>query len=177
MTQAEFREIQQRRVARIAVSPSAARNQGASGVVEAAQEFLGAVNLQRFSQSGEAGFPDALEEATEELRQGLPAKARSWGLPRKLLNIFLRDILYNSFLCGPSGLEAVVGSLEVPLDSVTADRIKANLPPRTLPTWPGVKNLKPGLSQRFQTAARVIATARGVEPVHLDAIWWGAREL
>lgn len=177
MTEQELLKIHQRRVARIAVSASAARNQGDSGVVEAAREFLSALDCRRFSEASGDGFSAALDQATEEFCQALPGKARTWGLSRKLLNIFLRDVLYHSLLAEPSGLGSVVDQMEVPLDSITAERIKKNLPPRTLPAWPGVKNLTPHLSERFQLASSEIARDRGVDRVHLDAIWWGAREL
>ena len=61
---------------------------------------------------------------------------------------------------------------EVPLDSITARELKRIAGRRMLPTWPGVKHLKPELSARFQAVARSEAKKSGIARVHLDAIWW-----
>jgi len=84
----DFLHAAQIRTSRVAVSASATRNQGI-GVVMAARDFLNDIQLIRFSVSRAAPFRIQLDLATDELRRRLPRKARSWGLSRKLLNIFL----------------------------------------------------------------------------------------
>ena len=64
---------------------------------------------------------------------------------------------------------------EVPLDSISARRIRA-LDEDVLPRWRGVKALDYRTSKRYQDAAARIAASKGILPVHLDAIWWGLRE-
>jgi hypothetical protein len=90
------------------------------------------------------------------------------------LNIFLRDSLYTSYLAKEHGLAAAARFLEIPLDSITAKRIRSAVP--ELPRWPGVKYLDPHMSAAYQAAALLIARQHGVARVHLDAYWWGARD-
>lgn len=168
-------QVHQRRTARIAVSASAARNQGTSDIVRAARTYLAALECQRLAQPSPEAFASTLEDVTQELMGALPSPARSWGLARKLLNIFVRDVLYNSYLAESSGLMIAEDFMEVPLDSVSAAEIKREFK-RQLPPWPGVKKLTPELSVRLQERASRLAKRHGVARVHMDAIWWGARE-
>jgi hypothetical protein len=170
---APFLRMVQLRAARVAIGASTARGQGAKGVVEAAREFLGALRLGPFGTADQRRFARQLDAATRRLRGRLPRKAASWGLARKLLNIFLRDSLYTSDLAKGYGLVAAERSFEVPLDSITAKRLRDEVP--GLPPWPGVKYLDPDKSATYQVAALLIARRHGVARVHLDAYWWGAR--
>lgn len=96
----------QHRVAVIAIGPSTARRQGTAGVVASAQRFLATLSLAPFASSDSDGFRTALDEATERLRDSFPEVAKSWGLARKCLNIFLRDAFYNHYLREHYGLAA-----------------------------------------------------------------------
>jgi hypothetical protein len=89
--------IIQTHVASVAVGPSAARGRGRSGVVERARRFLGVLPLSALGTSNQDHFRDELDRATRKLTAALPEPARCWGLSRKLLNIFLRDALYNHY--------------------------------------------------------------------------------
>ena len=111
--------IIQAHVARCAITPSAARRQGAAGVVQAARSFLAQLDLQLFGNPNPGLFSKALEAETGRLGSSLPKLARSWGLSRKLLNIFLRDALYNRHLSAHYGLGSTEHLLELPLDSIT----------------------------------------------------------
>lgn len=91
-------EAIQAHVAIVAISPSTVRGQGAKGVVAAARDFLKVLPLDPFSAGGEAGFVSVLERSTMDLISTLPAGAKSWGLARKCVNIFLRDAFYNFYL-------------------------------------------------------------------------------
>lgn len=99
--------------------------------------------------------------------------AASWGLARKLLNIFLRDSLYTSYLASAYGLAAAEELFKIPLDSITARRIRAEN--SELAPWPRVKNLLPPTSAAYQAQALDIARRANLARVHLDAVWWGAR--
>ena len=91
-----------------------------------------------------------------------------------MLNIFLRDSFYTSYLSKAHGLKAAERLFEIPLDSITAKQIRREVP--AVPRWPGVKYLDPASSAVYQAAALDIAKRHGVARVHLDAYWWGARE-
>ena len=72
-------------------------------------------------------------------------------------------------------LDRAESFFEVPLDSISARRIRA-LDENGLPRWRGVRALDYRTSKRYQDAAARIAASESILPVHLDAIWWGLRE-
>ena len=162
-------------IARSSVTASAARGQGASGVVESAREFLGTLSLRGFGTRDERAFQRAIDRQTVRLVQALPARGRSWGLARKLLNIFLRNALYTSYLRDTYGLGAAERWFEVPLDGVIARRVRIEMPGSALPRWRGVRHVTPELSREYQEVCRQLAKQRGCAPVHLDAVFWGGR--
>jgi hypothetical protein len=172
--QTRFLKMIQHRAARVAITASATRRQGSDGVVECARAFVFALKLSRFGTNDQQVFARQLDAATNRLRACLPRRAATWGLARKLLNIFLRDSLYTSYLAKEHGLNAAERFLEIPLDSITAKQIRKEAP--ELPCWPGVKYLDPHTSAAYQAAALFIARHYGVARVHLDAYWWGVRD-
>ena len=161
------------RVAIIAVGPSTARGQGTSGVVAALRTALDRVHLEKFATARQKRFAAALESSTERVRAALPRPARSWGLARKCLNIFLRDCFYNRFLCEAHDLGVAEAWFEVPLDRAVADGLNANSG-SGLPTWPGVKRLTPDISALYQYEASSLSRTRGISRVHLDTFLWVA---
>ena len=161
------------RTARVAVGASATRGQG-PGVVRAAREFFSKIKLAPFATSDRRLFARRLEAATRRLQGALPRRAASWGIARKLLNIFVRDCLYNTYLTKAYQLAKAERVMEIPLDSITATILREEMP--ELPRWYGVKHLTPEVSFAYQTAAQLLAERRGVARVHLDADWWGARK-
>ena len=171
MKRSDFLLAVQSRVARIAVGPSTVRGRGNAGTVAAARQFLRQVDLTEFGVRPEA-FRRALDRETQALRAVLPRGARRWGIARKLLNIFLRDCLYTTYLASAYNLVRAEAALEVPLDSITAQSLKRLGARGALPRWPGVKYVDVAISARFQEAARVEATRARVARVHLDAVWW-----
>src|SRR5206468_315193 len=94
-------------------------------------------NLAQFGTNNQLAFRRALDRTTERLQGELPG--RSWGLARKLLNIFLRDSLYTGYLSRAFGLRAAERFLEIPLDSITAKRIREKVP--DVPRWRGVRHV------------------------------------
>jgi len=169
---AAFLRAIQSRAARIAVGPSTVRGQGGKGVVKAGRGFLRQLNLRQFATGDPRRFNRTLDRVTESLKKALPRPARSWGLARKVLNIFLRDCLYTVYLRNAYRLGRAEHLLELPLDSITARQLKREFGRGALPGWPGVKHNTPGLSREFQDAALVIAKAKGLARIHLDAYWW-----
>lgn len=102
----------------------------------------------------------------------MPSGIRHWGVARKVLNIFLRGATYNCYLRHAYSLGRLEDMLELPLDSLTVQGLKARSPQRSLPCWHGVKHLTKGESDRFQDRASQIAKEHEVSRVHLDIFLW-----
>jgi hypothetical protein len=171
MTSEQVLNAIQSSAARGAVGASTVRGRGNRGTADAARAFLRTIDLTSFG-SGSAAFAAALDNSTDELRAALPRAARHWGLARKILNIFLRNCLYNTYLNAHFRLGSTEASFELPLDSITALHVKRAAGRGALPPCPGVKHLRPPLSAHFQAVAAEEAAKRGIAQVHLDAVWW-----
>ena len=130
--------------------------------------------LARFATRDRVAFERALNGHTRRLIAVLPKGGASWGLARKLLNIFLRDSLYTGYLSKAYGLTKAERFLEIPLDSITAKRIRQEEP--EVPRWRGVRHLNPDVSAAYQAAALRVGKRKRTARVHLDAYWWGARD-
>lgn len=172
MTESQLLRAVQSRVARIAVGASTVRGPGNSGVVLASRKHLLGLDLALFGQVDRAKFSRNLDTTTAALRESLPIGARHWGLARKVLNIFLRDCLYTTYLAEAYDLRKNEAYFELPLDSITARQLKRATGRGQLPPWPGVRHLTEPLSAKFQKAATTEAASRGISRVHLDAVWW-----
>lgn len=170
----KFIRAAQWRAARIAASVSATRRQG-KGAAKAAREYLCRLSLGRLGIPQERLFRERLDRATRNLVSALPRTARSWGLARKLLNIFLRDSLYTTYLARHFHLEKSEPFLEIPIDSITARRLRERAGRRVLPRWRGVKHLTSEDNAQYQAYAARVARKRRVTRVHLDTFWWGER--
>ena len=92
MHHTHFLALIQAHLARVSIGPSTVRGQG-PGVAKAGREFLSSLDLTQFQGLSETGFRTQLESTTLSLRTAMPKKTRSWGMARKMLNIFLRDAL------------------------------------------------------------------------------------
>lgn len=169
-----FLSAVQARTARISASSSATRKQG-GGIVEPARGFLSKLPLSEFAISDVTAFSALLDRTTHSLASTFPAGTRSWGLARKLLNIFLRDALYTTYLSDAFVLCRSESLLEVPLDSISAAHIYSVGTRRRLPRWPSVKHNTAQISMAYQSVAAEISADAGVARVHLDTFWWGKR--
>jgi hypothetical protein len=125
-----------------------------------------------FGTDNPTRFRSALNGKTRHLRRTLPRGARRWGLARKLLNIYLRDCLYNQYLNRAFHLDRAEFLYEVPLDSITAHGLKRAAGRGELPAWPGVRKLTLPVSAKFQQFALELARRKGTARVHLDAVYW-----
>ena len=172
MPNAEFIKLMQDRIAELAVGPSAVRNQGAAGIPVAARKVLKKLDLRTFRTSTEQVFQARLDSTTQRLMKKLPRGARNWGTARKILNLFLRDALYNRFLCEHFSLRRIESWLEVPLDSFTAKGIKRDSSATEPPRWVSIKSLTPVDSAIFQNAASAIALQKRTARAHLDLWYW-----
>lgn len=162
------------RTAEAAVGPSALRNQGASGVIRMAREYFKRLDLMTFAASNERDFARKLDAASHDLRKKFPKGAKNWGAARKALNLFLRDALYNTFLCRHYRLRNIEPWLEIPLDKFVAAGLHRDYSGEDLPKWNGIKSLTPENSLAFQRAAKVVAEEKGIARVHLDLFYWRA---
>ncbi|MCI0455375.1 MAG: hypothetical protein L0Z62_00155 [Gemmataceae bacterium] len=175
-THPKFLERLQKRIALLAIGAATLRNQGAPLVVETARKYLQAINLKEFSIETYDQFEQVLNRHTNSLNARFPPPVDSWGGARKALNIFLRDVVYNRYLCEHYGLAPVETFLELPLDSNSyeglredAEELKMNV---NLPAWPGVKRLKADVNKRLQQVAEEVAKQLKTLRVHLDVRYW-----
>lgn len=173
VSQDEFLSWVRSRAARIATGGSAMRGKGNSGASAAARSVLRSMDLSILAYADEAAFGKQLDMQTSRVLAGLPRGARHWGLARKVVNIFLRDCLYTSYLRDVFKLGPLESMLEVPLDSYVAKRL-IETQPGQLPRWRGVKHVSPSESHLLQAAAVLESQRLGVARVHLDAYYWSA---
>jgi hypothetical protein len=166
----QFLEAVQTKVARIAVSSTIVRGISAGAVAEA-RMFCREVDLARIG-SARSGFRKLLDRTTDSLLAALPDEAQHWGVARKLLNIFLRDCFYTTYLNEAFDLGRSESAYELPLDSMAALHLARAAGRFRLPAWPGVKHVTPPMHAEFQVAAAEEAERRGIARVHLDAVWW-----
>lgn len=171
MTNDQFLRMIKSQVARTAVGPSTVRGRGNAGVMLASRKFLLALDLGRFGD-GSVRFAKELDDATLALKSKLPRGARHWGIARKVINIFLRDCLYTTYIDNHYHISESSVALELPLDSITVKQLKRAAGSGSLPRWLGVKHLTPDVSAIFQDAAAAAAKKMGIDRVHLDAAWW-----
>jgi len=157
------------------VGASTVRGLRTKGVVAAARDALRSIDLQSYSSAKAETFALLLDSDTDAVRRSLPTGARFWGVARKVLNIFLRGSLYNTYLNDHYGLSSLEHCFEIPLDSLSANGIRDNMKSLPKPRWVGVKNVTPEINDCFQRLATEIATERDTLRVHLDAVFWGGR--
>lgn len=174
VTRQQLIHAYQARVARVTVGASALRGQG-KGIAHPAREFFAALPLRDFSVASASTFASRLDAATADLQGKFPKGSGSWGIARKLLNIFLREALYTTYLAEKYNLAKSESLLELPLDSITGKHLYA-LHLESLPRWQTVKSLDPDVSAQYQAVAKSHADALGIARIHLDAIWWGQRD-
>ena len=186
--QADFVLALRRHQARVSITQPTVRSQGA-GTLHAAWAFLSSdLDLRRLRTSSERKYLVRLDDATVAFAKRLgPPKSRggarssgSWGLARKLLNIYIRDCVYSRLLCAHYRLEAIEPFLEVPLDSFVAKGLIAEATTRgqtrRLPRWSTIKGLERAESDLYQAFASELAAERGHARIHLDVVLWGARD-
>jgi hypothetical protein len=155
-------------VAYTSVGASTVRGQRKPGLVSRLRRLLAAIDLEQFAQVPKEEFKELLDEETSAIQRRLPPKNRHWGIARKVLNIFLRGALYNTYLREAYNLDHLEDVLEIPLDSLSAAKMRQRSSKGALPRWRGVKYLTPEDSRRYQARASELATEWGMARVHLD---------
>ena len=158
----------QRFVARYSVL-GIARGKGRGGITTIAREHLGELDLELFSTNSQSDFDRRLDAETAKLQQAIPN--HEWGICRKILNVFLRDCLYNQYLCQAYNLDQTEELLETAPDRIVADKLRSHDP--GLPEWRGILHLDADIWAQYQSVASRVARSKGYARVHLDAVWWG----
>jgi N-glycosylase/DNA lyase len=150
----------------IAISPSAMRNQG-KGILKKVQKYCANIELSQYKFLNERTlFIKQLEkETTKLMKTGLP-----WGVARKVLNLFLRNVTYNAHLRKFYKLQSIESFLEIPLDSIIAKELKKRN--KKLPEWSSLRSLTHDEGDLFQNSADRIALQKGIYRVHLDVFLW-----
>jgi hypothetical protein len=172
MDEASFLARMRSRTAEAAIGTSALPSVGAVGVIAAARRALLEVDLARLSASSTVeALARELDAATEAVRAMLPGPADRWGNARKAANLYLRDVLYNSYLAPAYGFDRIEHWLELPLEEETVIELRhrTTMP---LPRWPGMHRMDPDLHLVYQDAAMDVANQLGLARVHLDIHWW-----
>jgi hypothetical protein len=162
----------QDRIAELAIGNSTLRNQGAKGVAQKARALLKATELAKYRCKHKSEFAKRFADDTERVQRGLPRGAKNWGTARKTLSIFLRDVLYDDYLCEHFRLSSIVGWLELPLDRYSTDGLRAEKEGAQLPKHSTIKHMDGSLNARFQEVARKVAERLGTHPVHLDLLYF-----
>ncbi|MEK9137117.1 MAG: hypothetical protein AAB393_08340 [Bacteroidota bacterium] len=154
----------QKKVALSAVGPSAIRGQR-KGTIKKVHSFLRRVRLQTIPTQNSLLFGRWLDNQTG--RMGVP-----WGVARKCINLFLRDVFYNRYLYREYKLQSLEQLLEVPLDGVVGRYLVEEQRGNRLKSWQTLKRLKAKESRIFQEVASEIAERNGIARVHLDIFAW-----
>ena len=165
-------DLVQRRVANISVGPSAVRGQPKK-TAEIARAYLSSIDLQEFSTGiNEEGFNRILDKHTQFLQGKLPS--HSWGISRKVPNIFLFQATHDILLNRKYSLEAVIPYLELPLDNPNAKALRKRARAEgTILRWKNIQSLEPAVSATFQAYAKKHAgSGHQCERCYLDVYWW-----
>jgi len=150
---------------------------GPGGTIKSAQDWLYKMPLLRLKVNDQAGFQSVLDQSTEELQNALPFDGQHWGSARKFLNIFLRSVVYNKYLCEYYGISHIEPWLEVPLDSHVAKGLGEEAGGENLPKFRTVISLKKEDNKNYQDFALIVAEKEGTQRVHLDLLYWRGHHL
>jgi hypothetical protein len=164
----ELIDWMQKRAANGAVGPSTIRGMAPSGTAKIIKDYLRGVDIKTLRARSESGFARKLDAVTDGLIKTLPSGSRHWGMARKCVNIFLRNCLYNRYLCSYYELEQLETWLEIPLDSHVGKGLIVHSENGTLPRWGKVIELTREHSDQYQRAALEIAKKKSVCRVNLD---------
>jgi len=147
---------------------------GPKGTIKAARKYLAGLKLSSFSKKTEAEFRTVLNRATHRFVRKLPRKAKRWGAARKFINIFLRGIVYNRYLCKHYDLYRLERWLELPLDSHVAKCLSSEKGGEILPKWKTVIGLDRKTNRKYQKFAAEVAKRKKYSTyrVHLDIRYW-----
>ena len=119
--------------------------------------------------NSEEKFQEILDKHTERLQNKIPS--HSWGIARKVLNIFLFEAAHNVVLNRNYNFDKIVPFLEVPLDNPNAQKLRKYAKSGVL-HWTNISSLKRDASMKFQEYATQYAQEHNCERCYLDLYWW-----
>jgi len=160
----------QRYVAETCVGASAIRNQGGSGLIQAARDYFNSINLASVPRDAHQ-MNLWLDKHTRALLRRFPEEARFFGTARKALNLFLRSAAYNAQLQQAFRLKQVLPLLEVPVDSYTSAHLLA-WGPGIAGRWKGLKQLSEMDHAAYQAFAQTLARRWRIHRVDLDVYFY-----
>lgn len=169
---AEFISALHRNIASRSIGASTGRRMGPTGTIAAARIYLADLDLSRIHSLSERQFKNWINKKTDDFQSKLPQGGGHWGSARKYLNIFLRNVVYNRFLCDTYNLYHIEPWQEVPLDSQVARALRKEPEGSDLPRWKTVVGLDQSMSERFQEVASKVSSRMGLYRVHLDVLYW-----
>ncbi len=170
---AKFRVKLREYIANISIGSSTVRGRPA-GTVGTVRKYLEGLDLSSLRDLKKEQFEIWLNEKTQDLQSKLTQDFKEeWGLARKCLNIFLRNVVYNKYLFKEYNLRSILPWLEVPLDSQVAQHLRNEHEGEGLPRWPWLNKLDQPTSKLYQDVAdKVRATKELPYRVHLDVYYW-----
>lgn len=181
MTKQDFFKLIIRRLSQVSVGASALRNQGGKGIIKKARDYFEhSIEIDDLIKNldDEKKFKTYLNIHTKQLSRKFSSTDENWGAARKALNLFFREIVYNTFVTEHYNLPTdftkfniKIKYLEVPLDKYVASAIY-NENENHLPKWKSIKSLKITHSDQYQLEAMEIAKKRKIARVHLDLEFW-----
>ena len=113
-----------------------------------------------------AGYSNWLDSQTTKLKTAI--SGMEWGVARKAMNIFMRDVFYNRFLFNAYCNDTMGDWLEIPVDRLVANALLMRFP--DLSPWKTLKHLEPIAHTAYQNAALKLAICKGTTRVHLDLV-------
>jgi hypothetical protein len=173
-------------IAETSIGSSTIRNMGPAGNIQLVRNFLKVISIQDFLIAAhfEPTYKKWLNKQTSKLIKETNFRGDGFGPARKCINIYLRNIIYNSLVCAHFGLipysrefNNVLSHLEIPIDSFSAKGIMKdakkvhNCPP--LPgSWKTIMILSSEQNEHFQIAAKIIADSKQTARVNLDFLYF-----
>jgi hypothetical protein len=162
----------QKRIANISVGPSTLRGQP-KGTMSIVINFLSNLDLNVFKNANEERvFKGKLDSQTEYLKNLM--SSGSWGFARKVLNIFLFQVVHDIYLSEEYSLKKLIPFLEVALDNPNAKKLLKRAKERSCKfCWRNIKSLEKEESDEIQKFAKIIAKDEfGVDRCYLDLYFW-----
>ncbi len=156
------------------------REKNRLGMTAIARKHLANLNIQTFSSAvDKESFQNILNTETDNLiKKFFEVSPKNWGASRKVLNIFLRNVYYNTYLNKYYKFDAVKEWLEIPLDRHVGNGMQIDLdsvgiePKEPFRQWNTIKDLTQQDSDYYQEIASRIAKKKGVLRVDLDVFYW-----
>lgn len=168
----DYMKLLQRHIANTSIGPSTARGMGPKGSIQAVRNYLMKLDLSVYSKCNRSEFESQIDNVTDNLKKSLLKNAQHWGSSRKFINIFLRGVMYNRYLCDKYDLYRLEPWLELPMDRHVAMGLSKEDNAKKLPKWGTVIRLTPGDNKCYQEFAEETALKKGTYRVHLDLLYW-----